>query len=77
MYTEWDDWYKEHLPSKKSKSWGAASGSPSVIVDSEFLNVDTFVDYLHIDTGAGGAGAPAAGVALAAAAAVASTGANA
>ena len=35
LYKELDEWYKEHLPSKKHKSYGATSGSPSVAVDCE------------------------------------------
>jgi hypothetical protein len=64
LYKELDEWYKEHLPSKKRKIHGAALGNPIVVVNSEFKDVD----YLDVVTGAGGGGAPAAGVALAAAA---------
>ena len=74
LYKELDTWYKDHPPSsKKRRSYGSSSGSPSVVVRREFLNVDNFVDLLDDATGAGGAsaGAPAAGVALAAAASAA------
>jgi hypothetical protein len=36
LYKELDGWYKEHQPSKKHKSHGTASGSPSVVFDSDF-----------------------------------------
>ena len=77
LYEQLDAWYKDHPPSsKKRRSYGASSGSPSVVIGRKFLNVDNFVDLLDVATGAGGAsaGAPAAGVALAVAASAAASG---
>jgi hypothetical protein len=77
LYKELDEWYKEHPPTKKRKSYGAASGSPSVVADYQIRNVDNFVDLLDDDVDVAGAPAgrasapPAAGVALAAAASAA------
>jgi hypothetical protein len=56
--------YISHPRNVKAIIYGAALGSPSVVVDSKFLNVDNFMDYLHVATGAGGAGAPAAPTSL-------------
>ena len=74
LFKEVDEWYKEHPPTKKCKSYGTPSGSPGVVVvDREFKNVDNFIDFIDVAARAGGANLkePAAGVALAAAAAAA------
>ena len=71
LFKELDGWYKEHLPSKKRRSCGTASGSANVIVvDREFMNVDFFIDQGLLDYYSHAAGVAlddyshAAGVAL-------------
>ena len=56
LYKELDEWYKEHPPSKKRRSRGAASGSSSVVADYELPEVADFIDLLDVAAGAGGAG---------------------